>query len=581
MVTLWNRRQSLFPNYKVSGRDAERRPSQDSVVPFVRESCLKTWNSMQDLSRDIYDIYAEYEEDEEDAVPHSPTRQSPKKNYMININVGGKPYQIAYRMAAKYPKTRIGKLATYTDHNMKLDLCDDYTVTDNEYFFDRDPDVFHSIFNFYRTGVLWIKDELCPRNFLEEINYWGVRIKNTHRCCRISFEERQDDLNEQLKIQRELEAEGEIEENEELFQDMFMGRQRRAVWNLMEKPFSSVLAKLMAVASSLFVLVSLVAMTLNTVEDMQYRTATGQLSGRTYCEYVESMCIAFFTMEYLLRLVSTPDVEAFSRSVLNTVDLIAILPQYLQLVLEFFDNEENYVKHEADMQAVGQVGKLGQVLRIMRLMRIFRILKLARHSTGLRAFGFTLRQCYQQVGCLFLFIAMGIFSFSAMVYTVEHDMPQTNFTSIPHAWWWAAVSISTVGYGDIYPETILGRLFAFVCISFGIILNGLPISILFNKFSDYYSKLKSNEYTANMKNRGKVRFATRTVRRISLCCDELKPIAAEERRVEEEEKKVREERERIAKELAEGLMITVLLVYMNMDEMFQEKNISLVYANLC
>ncbi|KAJ3607292.1 hypothetical protein NHX12_025602 [Muraenolepis orangiensis] len=520
VVNAWNRRQSLFPNYKVSGPDSERRPSEDSVAPLVSESCVKTWNSMQELSRDIYDIYAEYEEDEEEEklMLHSLSRQSPKKNYMINLNVGGKPYQIAYRMAAKYPKTRIGRLATYTDHNMKLDLCDDYTVTNHEYFFDRDPDVFHSIFNFYRTGVLWIKDELCPRNFLEEINYWGVRIKNTHRCCRISFEERQDDLNEQLKIQRELEAEVEIEENEELFQDMFMGQQRWAIWNLMEKPFSSVLAKLMAVASSLFVLVSLVAMTLNTVEDMQYKTPTGQLSGRTYCEYVESMCIAFFTMEYLLRLVSTPDLEAFSRSMLNTVDLIAIMPQYLQLVLEFFDNEENYMKHEADMQAVGQVGKLGQVLRIMRLMRIFRILKLARHSTGLRAFGFTLRQCYQQVGCLFLFIAMGIFSFSAMVYTVEHDMPQTNFTSIPHAWWWAAVSISTVGYGDIYPETILGRLFAFICISFGIILNGLPISILFNKFSDYYSKLKSNEYTANMKNRGKVRFAKRTVRRINLCC---------------------------------------------------------------
>ncbi|XP_030213790.1 potassium voltage-gated channel subfamily V member 2 [Gadus morhua] len=524
MVNLWNRRQSLFPNYKVSGDYDNRRPSTDSVGPLVKGSCVKSWRSMQDLSRDIYDIYAEYADYEEDEVDKdenlffSSSRHAPKKNYMININVGGKPYQIAYRMAAKYPKTRIGRLATYTDHNMKLDLCDDYTVTNDEYFFDRDPDVFFSIFNFYRTGVLWIKDELCPRNFLEEINYWGVRIKNTHRCCRISFEERQDDLNEQLKIQRELEAEVEIEENEELFQDMFLGHFRRVIWNLMEKPFSSVLAKLMAVASSMFVLISLVAMTLNTVEDMQYRTPTGTLSGRTYCEHVESMCIAFFTMEYLLRLVSTPDLESFCRSMLNTVDLVAILPQYLQLVLEFFDNEENYMKHEADMQAVRQVGKLGQVLRIMRLMRIFRILKLARHSTGLRAFGFTLRQCYQQVGCLFLFIAMGIFSFSAMVYTVEHDMPQTNFTSIPAAWWWAAVSISTVGYGDIYPETILGRLFAFICISFGIILNGLPISILFNKFSDYYAKLKTNEYTANMKNRGKVRFAKRTARIVNLCC---------------------------------------------------------------
>lgn len=513
-----NRRQSLFPNYKVTDSDVNRRPSE-VVYPLAKESCVKTWNSMQELSRDIYDIYAEYEDEEDDSTPYGvPRHISPsKKNYVININVGGKAYKIAYKMAAKYPKTRIGRLATYTDHNMKLDLCDDYIVTSNEYFFDRDPDVFHSIFNFYRTGVLWIKDELCPRNFLEEINYWGVRIKTTHRCCRIAFEERQDELNDQLKIQRELEAEIEIEENEELFHDMFMGQVRRTIWNLMEKPFSSVQAKLMAVASSLFVLISLVAMTLNTVHEMQYRTASGHLSGKTYCEYVESMCITFFTMEYLLRLISTPDLSSFSRSVLNTVDLIAILPQYLQCVLEIFDSQNNYVKHEADMQAVGQVGKLGQVLRIMRLMRIFRILKLARHSTGLRAFGFTLRQCYQQVGCLFLFIAMGIFSFSAMVYTVEHDMPHTNFTSIPHAWWWAAVSISTVGYGDVYPETVLGRIFAFICIAFGIILNGLPISILFNKFSDYYSKLKSNQYTASLKNRGKVRFAKRTVKTLEHC----------------------------------------------------------------
>ncbi|KAM3867710.1 potassium voltage-gated channel subfamily V member 2-like [Diretmus argenteus] len=545
---LWSRRQSLFPNYKVAGPNDDRRTSVDSMLPISKESCVKTWNSMQELSRDIYDIYAEYEDEEDDTSPHPFSKQvSPaKKNYMININVGGKLYQITYRMAAKYPKTRIGRLATYTDHNMKLDLCDDYTVKNNEYFFDRDPDVFHSIFNFYRTGVLWIKDELCPRNYLEEINYWGVRIKNTHRCCRISFEERQDELNEQLKIQRELEAEVEIEENEELFQDMFMGQKRRVIWNLMEKPFSSVLAKLMAVASSLFVLISLVAMTLNTVKEMQYKSHDGQLSGKTYGEYVESTCIAFFTMEYLLRLVSTPDLRAFCRSVLNTVDLIAILPQHLQLILEFFDNEKNDMKHEADMQAVGQVGKLGQVLRIMRLMRIFRILKLARHSTGLRAFGFTLRQCYQQVGCLFLFIAMGIFSFSAMVYTVEHDMPQTNFTSIPHAWWWAAVSISTVGYGDVYPETVLGRFFAFICISFGIILNGLPISILFNKFSDYYSKLKSNEYTANMKKRGKLMFAERMVRKLK----SLKPLAAEDRRIEAEEKKIREQ-ELLAKKLEE------------------------------
>lgn len=61
-------------------------------------------------------------------------------------------YFLPYRLAARYPKTRIGRLATYTDHNKKLDLCDDYVVQSNEFFFDRDPKIFHNIFNFYRWG---------------------------------------------------------------------------------------------------------------------------------------------------------------------------------------------------------------------------------------------------------------------------------------------------------------------------------------------------------------------------------------------------------------------------------------------
>lgn len=82
------------------------------------------------------------------------------------------------------------------------------------------------------------------------------------------------------------------------------------------------------------------------------------------------------------------------------------------------------------------------------------------------------------------------------------------------------VSISTVGYGDMFPETILGRLFAFTCISFGVILNGMPISILYNKFSDYYAKLKSQEFTSTVKARGKVRFAKRAARKFTKCCDD-------------------------------------------------------------
>lgn len=71
----------------------------------------------------------------------------------------------------------------------------------------------------------------------------------------------------------------------------------------------------------------------------------------------------------------------------------------------------------------------------------------------------------------------------------------------------------------MFPETNLGRILALACISFGIILNGMPISILYNKFSDNYAKLKSHEYTAISKARGKVHFLSRAAKRLSECCE--------------------------------------------------------------
>lgn len=112
--------------------------------------------------------------------------------------------------------------------------------------------------------------------------------------------------------------------------------------------------------------------------------------------------------------------------------------------------------------------------------------------------------------CLLL---TALFSWSAGWLHPPHPPPPPN----------PQVSISTVGYGDMVPETNLGRIFAFACISFGIILNGMPISVLYNKFSDYYIKLRSHEFTAVTKARGKLNLARRAVKKFKECCDDDEP----------------------------------------------------------
>ncbi|CAG00611.1 unnamed protein product, partial [Tetraodon nigroviridis] len=353
---------------------------------------------------------------------------------------------------------------------------------------DRDPAVFHHIFHFYKSGVLWIVREMCPIHLEEEIDYWGLSLKDTPFCCWTVFQEKVDEIKDNLKVDLELRAEVEVKYDNEGFKNMLFGNVRNSLWDIVENPYSSTLAKAFSVLSSLLVLFSIVAMALNTVKELQKYN----IYGRTHMEWVEIITIVFFTFEYFIRLVTTPNIKMFLKSGLNFVDMVAVVPYFVQIVFEAVTGVKDLNQQE-ERRTMVRMSRVGHVLKVVKLMRIFRILKLARHSTGMRAFGFTLRQCYHQSSCILLFIAMGISTFSALLYSAERETEGSPISSIPDAWWWAAVTISTVGYGDVVPVSVLGRIVAFTCISFGIILNGMPISFLFNKFSDYYAKLKAQE----------------------------------------------------------------------------------------
>ena len=367
---------------------------ESSAFPFAQDSSIKAWTSMDNL-----DSPKPILEDPEGGA-HRGTRKPPKRqSTTINLNVGGKVFRIPTRMAVRHPHTRIGKLALCMDPVRRQQLCDDYSVHTNEFFFDRDPTFFHYIAHFYRSNVLWVMDSLCPVNFEEEIAFWGLRMRDTQRCCRILFEEKVDELRDQLKVECELMAEIEPEHDEEGFKTMFLGGPRKAVWDLIENPYSSLAAKAFAIFSSIFVITSIAAMTLNTVSELKAHS----IYGKTYMECVEIVSILFFTLEYFLRLITTCNITNFLKSTLNFVDLVAVMPYFIQLVFEAMSDQEDLNAQDDLRGAMSRVSKVSKVLKVVKLMRIFRILKLARHSTGMRAFGFTLRQCCEQVCCLFLF----------------------------------------------------------------------------------------------------------------------------------------------------------------------------------
>lgn len=105
----------------------------------------------------------------------------------------------------------------------------------------------------------------------------------------------------------------------------------------------------------------------------------------------------------------------------------------------------------------------------------------------------TIAQCYEEVGLLLLFLGVGISIFATVIFALEHDLSTTTFTSVPAAWWWATTSMTTVGYGDIRPDTAVGKMLAFLCILSGILILALPIAIINDRFSACYFTLKMKE----------------------------------------------------------------------------------------
>ncbi|XP_023562435.1 potassium voltage-gated channel subfamily C member 3 isoform X1 [Octodon degus] len=215
-----------------------------------------------------------------------------------------------------------------------------------------------------------------------------------------------------------------------------------------------------------------------------------------FLTYVEGVCVVWFTFEFLMRITFCPDKVEFLKSSLNIIDCVAILPFYLEVGLSGLSSK-------AAKDVLG-------FLRVVRFVRILRIFKLTRHFVGLRVLGHTLRASTNEFLLLIIFLALGVLIFATMIYYAERigadpddilGSNHTYFKNIPIGFWWAVVTMTTLGYGDMYPKTWSGMLVGALCALAGVLTIAMPVPVIVNNFGMYYSLAMAKQKLPKKKNK--------------------------------------------------------------------------------
>nr|KAF6290790.1 potassium voltage-gated channel subfamily D member 3 [Myotis myotis] len=384
-------------------------------------------------------------------MPLAPTDKNKRQDELIVLNVSGRRFETWRTTLERYPDTLLG--STEKEFFFNEDT--------KEYFFDRDPEVFRCVLNFYRTGKLHYPRYECISAYDDELAFYGILPEIIGDCCYEEYKDRKRENAERL--QDDLDSEN----NQESMPSLSF---RQTMWRAFENPHTSTMALVFYYVTGFFIAVSVIT---NVVETVPCGTVPGskelpcgeRYSVAFFC--LDTACVMIFTVEYLLRLFAAPSRYRFIRSVMSIIDVVAIMPYYIGLVMT--NNED-----------------VSGAFVTLRVFRVFRIFKFSRHSQGLRILGYTLKSCASELGFLLFSLTMAIIIFATVMFYAEKGSSASKFTSIPASFWYTIVTMTTLGYGDMVPKTIAGKIFGSICSLSGVLVIALPVPVIVSNFSRIY-----------------------------------------------------------------------------------------------
>ncbi|RUS74076.1 hypothetical protein EGW08_018166, partial [Elysia chlorotica] len=341
-----------------------------------------------------------------------------------------------------------------------------------EFFVERHAPSFVHILDYFQHGELHLPPDVCPYVFKRELEHWGIDPTVMSDCCQrryLSF------------------LDGELRSISSILHKLFSIVS--SVVSLLHNILNSIVkTQTMSRTCSLTITCqfSYCDTQLAVMIGMAYDTGveTGSAASTTtttnlpqdvfavegWISQLELACIVYFTIEFFLRLVFCPNKLRFIFNFFTVVDILSVVSMYVVLVLHHLNSKTKYEATYVD------------VINCLQVVRVFRFFRLVKDVTGFRVLIFSVRTSWRELLLLLLYIVMLVSIFASLAYYCERK----NMGSILRAAWWAIVTMTTVGYGDIAPKTALGRVVGAACALSGVLLIAVTVPVFVNNFLLFY-----------------------------------------------------------------------------------------------
>ena len=387
---------------------------------------------------------------------------------LLEINVSGECFIVRRSLVRRYPNSLLGS----------PDIEKYFVESLNCYFFNRSRLLFEFVLQLYQCGFINL-----PPNFLA-LPHNKAALNRELEFFRLRSELKKKPTSEMSSASSEGSIDARKRDADELMKLVMnepgwtrFKKMKLKLYVFLTNPQSSNLSLVWMIFDMVLVLLSISSLVVESENRYEkYFVHNDNFVFRIFLG-VEIISQTFFTLDFTLRLVSWPRVTSFFRDGMNVCDFVSLLPYYIPQLIQLVDDRN--VKSLI-------------VFRIIRMFRIARVFRVIRHSHGLLIiFQFLFNSGKELVMLAGLFGILTLL-FSSMIFFVEPHDDEGTFNSISASGWWAVVTLTGIGYGDVVPKSATGQCVAVLAIMTGVIFLALPMTIIITKFTKHMERHYQN-----------------------------------------------------------------------------------------